>query len=130
MEGEEETVLHFLSEFSMNLEHKRNDYPRISGVMVIKKTEKPYLLKPVFVPSLCRVVHGPTWRGCSSSRELQFSRKWRILWDFDGFLNTFYFIPCFLELILCLTSIILKAFEVSLLIEGFSLSMVLCNSIM
>lgn len=30
----EETVLHFLSEFSMNLEHKRNEYLRIIGVII------------------------------------------------------------------------------------------------
>lgn len=33
----EETVLHFLSAFS---EHKRNEYPRMIGVMIIKKTER------------------------------------------------------------------------------------------
>lgn len=40
---------------------------------------------------------------------------------FCWFLDAFYF-PCLLELILFLASIILKAFEGSVLIEGFSLS--------
>lgn len=37
----EETVPHFLSEFSMNLEHERNENPRIIRVIILKKTEKP-----------------------------------------------------------------------------------------
>lgn len=118
----EETVLHFLSEFSMNLEHKRNVYPRIIGV-IIKEIVKSLIFWSPFVPSPCSVV-GRTQPG---SRELHLSRKLWVLWDFAGFLITFIF-PCFLELILSLASINLKVFEDSVLIEGFGLLMLLFKS--
>lgn len=78
-----ETVLHFLFEFSMNLEHKRIEQPTIIGLILIKKTEKPYLLKPLFLLFAALYMAQPGMGAASLG-----SCTWvesGDLWDFAGF---------------------------------------------
>lgn len=65
----ENTVLHVLSEFSVLLEQRRNEYPRIISVMIIKKAVKSLIFyKPVCCFSLLSVVNGIHFGVCAAFR--------------------------------------------------------------